>query len=336
MERIEEILLNEIRYLLYSAREGFNTLSLLPELTLSIIHKINNKMTPLLGYTQLLMNNPSVEIQQKLKIIYSSGSTASSILNSFFEYLKSLPYPRRKIELASFLREVIDEEKEKLKGIDFRLTVEEGIEIPINKFLIKEAFKKILENSFEAMNKPEKRAEIKILKEDEKVFIEFWDNGEGIEGDILPNIFEPFFTTKEGRVGLGLSFVHGVVKNHGGEVLANSQKGEWTKIILSLPISPFGWREERVLLLAPENEFYRLLFELSKEQSIKIEWRKSAQDFDWENYTHIIIDEEVEDREFIKTKKLNGKIIFIGSEGVERTIFIKKPASLINIISHIS
>ncbi len=254
MEKAEDFLLNELRPLISWMRGDPVILSLLPELTLSIIHKINNKMTPLLGYTQILMSSLTEENKQKLNKIYNSGVTVSSILNSLFEYIKNLPFPKRIWELSTLIKELIEED-ERFKGIELNFIVEEPVSLPINKLQIKEAFRRIIDNSFEAMDKLEKKMEIKISKGENNAFIEFWDNGEGIDNHDLPNIFEPFFTTKEGKAGLGLSFVHGIVKNHGGENIVESEKGKWTKIIISLPITPFGWKEENVLLIASENDF---------------------------------------------------------------------------------
>ncbi len=336
MERTEEILINEIRNIISGIRGEPEALYLLPELVLSIIHKVNNKMTPLIGYTQLLMKDSGGQTLERLKRVYNSGSIASSILSSLFEYLKTFPFPRRMCELGEFVKEIVEED-ERLKKIDFKILVNEPINLPINKAQMREVVRRIIENSLEVLDKPEKRIEINISREENNAIIEFWDNGEGIDSENLNNIFEPFFTTKEGRAGLGLSFVHGIVKNHGGDIKAESEKGKWTKITVSLPIVPFEWKEERILLLAPENDFYELLFKLAKSESINIEWEKSKKEIDLKKYTHLIVDEEIGvSDEFIKDSlNSNLRVIFVGKEKKEGVVLVKKPASLIGIFSRI-
>jgi len=71
----------------------------------------------------------------------------------------------------------------------------------------------------------------------DKIEIRVKDNGPGIPQNIIDKIFQPFFTTKPtGQgTGLGLSLAYDIVKSHGGELLVNSQEGEYSEFILRLP-----------------------------------------------------------------------------------------------------
>jgi signal transduction histidine kinase len=70
-----------------------------------------------------------------------------------------------------------------------------------------------------------------------KVRIVFIDRGAGIAPDLMNKILEPFFTTKPDSkgTGLGLSISHGIVSDHGGRFVIESQEGEFTKVIIDLP-----------------------------------------------------------------------------------------------------
>jgi len=61
------------------------------------------------------------------------------------------------------------------------------------------------------------------------------DSGHGIAPDDLAHVFEPFFSTKPGGTGLGLSLVHRIVQEHGGEVDVRSTLGLGTTFTVTLP-----------------------------------------------------------------------------------------------------
>jgi CheY-like chemotaxis protein len=67
------------------------------------------------------------------------------------------------------------------------------------------------------------------------VCVEITDDGCGIEASAQSKIFEPFFTTKQGRRGLGLAWVYGIISNHGGGVAVTSQAGKGTSVRVYLP-----------------------------------------------------------------------------------------------------
>ena len=63
------------------------------------------------------------------------------------------------------------------------------------------------------------------------------DNGEGIAADDLPRIFDPYFTTKGSGTGLGLAISAKIVEEHGGAIVVDSHRGQYTEVVLTLPLS---------------------------------------------------------------------------------------------------
>jgi len=61
------------------------------------------------------------------------------------------------------------------------------------------------------------------------------DTGGGIAEKDLSHIFDPFYSTKESGAGLGLSIVHGIIKEHGGSITCESSIGKGAKFIITLP-----------------------------------------------------------------------------------------------------
>jgi two-component system sensor histidine kinase AtoS len=79
----------------------------------------------------------------------------------------------------------------------------------------------------------------------ETLLIKVRDTGKGISRENLPRIFDPFFTTKEKGLGLGLAVVHGIIKDHSGNITVDSKKNVGTEFTISLPVTQF-FAKERV------------------------------------------------------------------------------------------
>jgi signal transduction histidine kinase len=65
------------------------------------------------------------------------------------------------------------------------------------------------------------------------------DDGSGIKPEDVPHVFDPFFTTKDYGTGLGLSVVHGIVQEHGGQIEVESELDRGTSFHILLPIVRF-------------------------------------------------------------------------------------------------
>ncbi|NLB89016.1 MAG: hypothetical protein GX790_07310 [Syntrophomonadaceae bacterium] len=76
---------------------------------------------------------------------------------------------------------------------------------------------------------------VKVTQDAEKVYIEFRDEGSGVEAKHLSNVMEPFFTTKENSAGLGLSVSFKIIRDHGGDMFITSVINEGTTVKVSLP-----------------------------------------------------------------------------------------------------
>jgi signal transduction histidine kinase len=69
------------------------------------------------------------------------------------------------------------------------------------------------------------------------------DNGEGIPEENVGHVFDPFFTTKDYGTGLGLSVVHGIIQEHGGQIEVESELARGTAFHITLPLVRFSESE---------------------------------------------------------------------------------------------
>ncbi|MCD6326474.1 PAS domain S-box protein [bacterium] len=110
---------------------------------------------------------------------------------------------------------------------------------------INQVLTNLLINSIEALVARKKREPdfaaaiiIRTAAVGERVRIEIEDNGVGVDQENESKVFDPFFTTKPvgGSVGLGLSVSAGIIERHGGSVRLDSEKNQFSKFTIELPI----------------------------------------------------------------------------------------------------
>jgi signal transduction histidine kinase len=77
------------------------------------------------------------------------------------------------------------------------------------------------------------------IGEQEALRITIRDTGEGIRSEDLPHVFYPFFSTKDYGTGLGLSVVHGIIQEHGGQIEVESELKKGTAFHILLPLVRF-------------------------------------------------------------------------------------------------
>ncbi|MEY4876723.1 MAG: hypothetical protein RL708_1872 [Bacteroidota bacterium] len=103
---------------------------------------------------------------------------------------------------------------------------------------INQVFMNIIANAIDASNQKGKIS-IKTWCENDKAFISITDNGQGMSEATKLKIFDPFFTTKDvgSGTGLGLSITYGIIESHNGKIEVNSEVGNGTEFIITLPIN---------------------------------------------------------------------------------------------------
>jgi signal transduction histidine kinase len=94
----------------------------------------------------------------------------------------------------------------------------------------------MVQNARDAM-KDGGRIQLDVHRRDGIIAVDITDTGPGIPAEVLPRVFDPFFTTKGGLqgVGLGLFVAEGIVRSHGGRVLAGNAPGGGAHFQIELP-----------------------------------------------------------------------------------------------------
>ena len=215
------------------------------QLVSGVAHEVNNPLTAILGFTDLLMENPELpeSARRDLRVILQEAQRTKQIVQNLLSFARQMPPQRKPVQLNSILQRTVH-----LRSYDF---ISHGIQVieRLDESLpavigdshqLQQVFLNILNNAYDAVRESSRSARIEVMSSSANSYVEisFRDNGTGI---IDPEkIFDPFFTTKDiGQgTGLGLSICYGIVREHGGEIIChNNTDSEGATFTVRLPIA---------------------------------------------------------------------------------------------------
>ena len=216
------------------------------QLVSGVAHEVNNPLTAILGFADLLMENPEIpeNARKDLRVILQEAQRTKQIVQNLLSFARQMPPQRNAVQLNLILRRTIQLRSYDFNshGVDIVETLDEELPDVIgDAHQLQQVFLNIINNAYDAVHEAGRPARIEIMttKAGDAVEISFRDNGYGISHP--DRIFDPFFTTKEvGKgTGLGLSICYGIVKEHGGEILChNNSDGQGATFIVRFPTAP--------------------------------------------------------------------------------------------------
>jgi signal transduction histidine kinase/ActR/RegA family two-component response regulator len=222
-----------------------------------IAHDFNNILFPIVGYTELTMDDIPEDSQarQNLEEILKATNRAKELVQQILTFSRQNCQERKPLKVQYLIKEAV-----KL----LRATIPSSIEIEcdIDEFcgLIKgdptqihQIIMNLCTNAYHAMQETGGKLEVRLseidvsyeqsvervgMKVGRHVELVVKDSGHGMDPQVMERIFEPYYTTKkQGKgTGLGLSVIHGIVKNHGGDITVSSQPGKGSSFKVYLPI----------------------------------------------------------------------------------------------------
>ncbi len=215
------------------------------ELVAGTAHEINNPLTSIIGFSQLLMEREVPDdIREDLKLIYNEAQRAASVTKNLLTFARKHAHMKQRSQINNIIEDVLKlcVYEHKVNAIEVESQLDPDLpEIMTDYFQMQQVFMNIISNAEYFMTEAHNKGTLTITtkKQDNTVMISIADDGPGIPPENLKRIFDPFFTTKETSkgTGLGLSICHGIVTEHGGQIYVRSQLGKGTTIFVELPIS---------------------------------------------------------------------------------------------------
>ncbi len=216
------------------------------QLVSGVAHEVNNPLTAILGFTDLLMENPEVpeSARKDLRVILQEAQRTKQIVQNLLSFARPMPSQRKPVQLNSIIRRTVQLRAYDLHshGVEFIDELNEDLpQVVGDAHQLQQVFLNIINNAYDAVRDTGRAPRIVIRSASLGKFVEaqFRDNGHGVS--FPERIFDPFFTTKEiGKgTGLGLSICYGIVRAHGGEIFCHENQGEeGTTFIVRLPAIP--------------------------------------------------------------------------------------------------
>ncbi|OGO40177.1 MAG: hypothetical protein A2147_05130 [Chloroflexi bacterium RBG_16_57_8] len=219
-------------------------LATIGELVSGIAHELNNPLTGVIGFSQLLMEREVADdIKEDLSVISGEAQRAARIVKNLLTFARKHAPVKQATQVNSILEDVLRLRayEQKVNNIEVvRRCAPDLPEIMTDYFQIQQVFLNIIINAEYFMVESHHGGTLTLATErvDGMVRTSITDDGPGIPPDNLARLFDHFFTTKDvGKgTGLGLSICHGIVTEHGGHIYARSEPGKGATFIVDLPV----------------------------------------------------------------------------------------------------
>ena len=221
--------------------ERLNALTLLAA---GVAHEIGNPLNSLNIHLQLmerkvreLEDGAQPELQESIGVARAEIGRLDSIITQFLRAIRPTKPQLRPENVNTIVDETVRFLAPEIQDRDVVVEQELRSDLPLlqlDRDQMKQAFYNVIKNSLEAMKRPG-ILRIRTDMDGTHVLISFTDTGGGISAENLSHVFEPYFTTKSSGTGLGLLIVRRIVREHGGELLIQSNEGKGLTLTIRLP-----------------------------------------------------------------------------------------------------
>ncbi len=216
------------------------------QLVSGVAHEINNPLTGVIGYAQLLLSQDLGEkARADAEAIYREAERATKIVRHLLSFARQHTPERMVIDVNAVLKDSIELMAYDMRVNNIKVETSYGNKVPAtvaDPHQLQQVFLNLIANAEQAMLACRGSGVLKVStrKAAGMIRVVFADNGPGIPEELHDRVFEPFFTTKDvGKgTGLGLSICYGILEELGGGIWVESGEGPGAALVVELPVVP--------------------------------------------------------------------------------------------------
>lgn len=212
------------------------------QLVAGVAHELNNPLTAVMGYSDLLMEQAAEGTSRpKLEKLRTEAQRMKRIIQNLLTFAQPQHEGRKLLDIAVVVREslMLLDYQLRNSGISVELNFAPNLpKIACNEGQFKQVFVNLFSNSAQALEQsPVKKISVEGHLEGEKVVLRFSDSGPGFTD--VSRAFDPFYTTRPvGQgTGLGLSICYGTVREHNGNIYAQNLEPNGAAVTIELPVA---------------------------------------------------------------------------------------------------
>lgn len=224
-------------------------LSAVGQLISGVAHELNNPLTAVMGYTQLLQMMDGLDdgVRRDLEKVHAQARRAADIVENLLTFARQRKQEAEWVDVNDTLLRALELRAYQLRKarIDVVTNLEEGmLGIRVQPDRLQQVFLQLIGNAQDALREVQRDRRLVITTERDGAIarIRFRDNGPGLSPEAQAHLFEPFFTTKQvgEGTGLGLSICFGIVSEYEGRIYAESERGRGATFVVEFPLAGPG------------------------------------------------------------------------------------------------